>query len=83
VALLSILGSRAQHDQSSLDVPLTDASKLSIKGLHRFIEIQGIKGLLVTSLRTKAFLETSLLNSGCASTNESLGDAVPQFPYLY
>jgi hypothetical protein len=34
---------KAQTGQPSLDVPLTDGSKLTIEGPHRFVDIHGIK----------------------------------------
>ena len=63
LTMLFFVSSRAQTNLRSLDVPLTDASNLTIEGPHRFVDISGIRGLLVTTLSTKAFLETSLLNS--------------------
>lgn len=53
----------AGEKQKELAIPLTDASQLTIDGPHRFISIGGIIGLHVSSLKTKAFVETELLNS--------------------
>lgn len=58
---------RAQHEE--LTIPLSDDSGLTIEGPHRFVEIAGITGLQVTSLKTKAFAKTTALNSAKGSVS--------------
>ena len=84
LTMLFFVSSRAQTNLRSLDVPLTDASNLTIEGPHRFVDISGIRGLLVTTLSTKAFLETSLLNSekGTISIWMSPAEDMDKFPMV-
>jgi Domain of unknown function (DUF1961)/Concanavalin A-like lectin/glucanases superfamily len=51
----------AQNKPVILDIPLNDASQIKIVGPHRFVNIAGITGLNVSSLKTKAFIETAAL----------------------
>jgi hypothetical protein len=45
--------------QAALSISMHDSSHLRIEGPHRFVNIAGIKGLHVSSLKTKACFETS------------------------
>lgn len=49
----------AQQKAGILEIPLNNSSRISIEGPHRFIKIAGITGLHVSSLKTKAYFETS------------------------
>lgn len=51
----------AQNKTGKLDIPMNDASQLIIEGPHRFVEIAGITGLHVSSLKTMAFVETEYM----------------------
>lgn len=53
---------KAQEKQPGLSVALSASSQLTIEGPHRFTDIAGVKGLQVTSLKTKAFIETDAIN---------------------
>lgn len=60
--LLIAVQLQAQSKPDGIDVKLSDASQLKIDGPHRFIKVAGITGLQITSLKTKAFVETQALN---------------------
>jgi len=53
----------AQNNRVMMDIPLSDSSQLTIEGKHRFLKIAGITGLHVSSLKTKAFVQTTALDS--------------------
>lgn len=53
----------AQYNPVKLDIHLNDTTQLTIEGPHRFVKIAGITGLHVRSLKTKAFIETTALQS--------------------
>jgi hypothetical protein len=48
---------------SAQSFPLHDSSNIHVEGPHRFVSINNIKGLQVTSLHTNAWVETSALKS--------------------
>jgi hypothetical protein len=52
-----------QLNAQVIDIPLTSASQINIQGSHRFIKIAGITGLHVSSLKTKAYIETDAFKS--------------------
>ncbi|MCK9412899.1 MAG: DUF1961 family protein [Prolixibacteraceae bacterium] len=54
----------SQNKQAALDIPMNNETNLIIDGPHRFVKIAGITGLHVSSLKTKAFVETTALQSG-------------------
>lgn len=54
---------RAQSKSIVLNVPMNNASQISIEGAHRFVNIADITGLHVSSLQTKAFVETDALQA--------------------
>ncbi len=53
----------AQNKTGKLDIHLNDAAQLTIDGPHRFVKIAGITGIHISSLKTKAFIETTALQS--------------------
>lgn len=67
--VILILSSGLKAQEENVNVSLTDDSQLTIEGPHRFVEIAGISGLQVTSLKTKAFVKTTALNSAQGSVS--------------
>ena len=63
VILILPIYAQGQSKPAILNIPLNSESQLNIDGPHRFVKIAGITGLHVSSLKTKAFIETSALKS--------------------
>jgi hypothetical protein len=61
--LLAVIQLHGQNKPEGIDVKLSDASHITIEGSHRFIKIAGITGLQVTSLKTKAYVESPAMNA--------------------
>jgi len=60
LVLLSIVDTACTQDKSGiLDIQLKDPSGLTLEGPHRFMTVSGITGLHVSSLKTKAYIETT------------------------
>ncbi len=53
----------AQIKTDLIEIPLIRDSEIIIEGSHRYMKIAGITGLHVTSLKTKAFIETTAFKS--------------------
>ncbi len=62
-AILVYTNLNAQIKAETIEIPLTNDSQIKIEGSHRYIKIAGITGLCVSSLKTKAFIETSAFQS--------------------
>lgn len=73
-----------QNKPTGLELSLSNATGIKIEGPHRFIKIAGIDGLQVTSLKTKAWFETSFLNSdkGTLSLWMSPIEDINKFPLV-
>lgn len=53
----------AQYNPGKLYIHLNDTTQLTIEGPHRFLKIAGITGIHISSLKTKAFFETTALQT--------------------
>jgi hypothetical protein len=61
--ILTSSGLITGQSKAQLYLPLNDKTGLTIEGPHRFIKIAGRTGLHVTSIKTKAGIETQALQS--------------------
>ncbi len=53
----------SQYNPGRPDITLNDATQLSVEGPYRFLRIAGITGINVSSLKTKASIETTALQA--------------------